>query len=159
MELYILRHGIAEDGHAGQSDAERALTPEGKKKLRATLRVARDAGLNPSLIMTSPLRRAVQTAQIAAEVLGYKRELLRTKALIPSSTPRTVWEEVRVHKDESQILLSGHEPLFSGLAAFLLGCPSLQIDFKKGAVMRVDLDRFTAESHGVLKWMLVPKLA
>jgi len=159
MELYILRHGIAEDGHAGQPDSERILTPEGKKKLRATLRVARDGGMNASLIMTSPLRRAVQTAQIAAEVLDFKGELLRTKALIPASTPRTVWEEVRVHKNESQILLSGHEPLFGSLAAFLLGCPNLQIDFKKGALMRIDLERFAAEPHGVLKWMLVPKLA
>lgn len=159
MELYILRHGIAEDGHPGQPDSERALTPEGKKKLRAILRVARDAGVHPSLIMTSPLKRAVQTAQIAAEVLEYKGELLRTKALIPSSTPRTAWEEVRVHKDQTQILLSGHDPLFSTLAAFLLGYPNLQVDFKKGAIMRIDLDRFAAEPHGALKWMLVPKLA
>ena len=159
MELYILRHGIAEDGHAGQPDSERALTPEGKKKLRATLRAARDAGLKPSLILTSPLRRAVQTAQIAAEVLDFKGELLRTKALIPASTPRTVWDEVRIHKDVDQILLSGHEPLFSSLAAFLLGHPTLQIDFKKGAILRVDLDRFAAEPRGILKWLLIPKLA
>jgi len=159
MEIYLLRHGIAEDGHAGQPDSERALTPEGKKKLRATLRMARDGGMSPTLIMTSPLRRAVQTAQIAAEVLDFKGELLRTKALSPSSSPRSVWEEVRVHKDERRILLSGHEPLFSSLAAFLLATPNLQTDFKKGAIVRIDVDRFTAEAHGVLKWMLVPKLA
>ena len=105
----------------GKRTPNGSLTPEGKKKLRATLRVARDGGMNASLIMTSPLRRAVQTAQIAAEVLDFKGELLRTKALIPASTPRTVWEEMRVHKNEAQILLSGHEPLFSSLAAFLLG--------------------------------------
>jgi len=159
MEIYILRHGIAEDGHAGQPDSERALTPEGKKKLRATLRTARDAGMNPTLVMTSPLRRAVQTAQIAAEVLDYKGEILRTKALAPSSSPRGVWDEVRVHKDERQILLAGHEPLFSSLAAFLLGTPNLQTDFKKGAIVRIDVERFAAEAHGILKWMLVPKLA
>ena len=159
MEIYILRHGIAEDGQAGQPDGERALTPDGKKKLRNVLKVAASAGVTPALILTSPLRRALQTAQIAAEILDYKGELLRTKALEPGSEPRAVWEEIRVHKDETNILLAGHEPLFSRLTAYLLGCPNLQIDFKKGALACVEMDRFAAEPHGVLRWMLTSKLA
>src|SRR5438105_3235943 len=110
MEIYVLRHGIAEDGQAGQPDAERMLTAEGKKKLRNVLRVAAKAGVAPSLILTSPYRRALQTAEIAAEVLDYKGDLLRTKALEPGSEPRAVWEEIRVHKDEASILVAGHEP-------------------------------------------------
>jgi phosphohistidine phosphatase len=159
MDIYILRHGIAEDGQAGQADSERALTAEGKKKLRLVLRTASSAGVAPSLILTSPYRRAVQTAQLAAEILGYKGDLLRTKSLEPASQPRLVWEEIRVHKDEREILLAGHEPLFSSLTAYLLGCPNLQIDFKKGAIACVAVDRFAAEPHGTLKWMLTPKLA
>ncbi len=159
MQIYILRHGIAEDGHAGQPDSERALTSEGKKKLRNVLRVAREAGVAPSLILTSPYRRAVQTAQLAAEMLEYTGNLLRTRALEPDSHPQTVWEEIRVHKDQEQILLAGHEPLFSALTAYLLGCPSLQIDFKKGALACVEIDRFAAEPRGVLKWIVTPKLA
>ena len=159
MEIYILRHGIAEDGHAGQPDAERVLTPEGKKKLRNVLRTVAKAGVAPTLILTSPYRRALQTAEIAAEVFDYKGDLLRTKALEPGSEPPMVWEELRVHKDEASILLAGHEPLFSRLAAYLLGCPDLQIDFKKGALACVQLDRFSTEPHGALRWMLTPKLA
>jgi phosphohistidine phosphatase len=159
MEIYILRHGIAEEGQAGQPDPERALTPEGKKKLRNVLRAAAKADVAPSLILTSPYRRALQTAQIAAEVLNYSGELLRTKALEPGSDPRAVWEEIRVHKDEANILLAGHEPLFSRLTAYLLGSASLQIEFKKGAIACVEVDHFPAEPHGVLRWMLVPKLA
>jgi phosphohistidine phosphatase len=159
MEIYILRHGIAEDGQAGQPDSERALTSDGRKKLRNVLRVAASAGAAPSLILTSPYRRAVQSAQIAAEILEYKGDLLRTKALEPSSAPRAVWDEIRVHKDEPRILLAGHEPLFSRLTAFLLGSPDLQVDFKKGAIACIELDRFPAEPHGVLRWMLTPKLA
>ncbi len=159
MEIYILRHGIAEDGQAGQADSERALTAEGKKKLRAVLRTASDAGVSPSLIITSPYRRAVQTAQLAAEILNYKGDLLRTKALEPGSHPRQVWDEIRVHKDEPAIMLSGHEPLFSSLTAYLAGCRELQVDFKKGAMVCLEINRFAAEPHGVLKWMLTPKLA
>lgn len=158
MKIYILRHGIAEDALGGQPDSDRALTPEGKKKLRSVLRTAEAADVSPSLILTSPLRRALQTAQIAAEVLKYKGELLQTKTLVPSSQPRTVWDEIRVHKDEAEILLCGHEPLFSSLTAYLLGSPGLQIDYKKGALACVEIDHFPAEPHGVLKWMLTPKL-
>jgi phosphohistidine phosphatase len=159
MEIYILRHGIAEDGQAGQPDSERALTADGRKKLRNVLRVAASAGVAPSLILTSPYKRALQTAQIAAEILEYKGELLRTKSLEPSSAPKAVWDEIRVHKDEARILLSGHEPLFSRLTAYLLGSPNLQMDFKKGAIACIELERFPAEPHGVLRWMLTSKLA
>jgi len=159
MLIYILRHGIAEDSVAGQSDSDRALTPEGKKKLRNVLRVAQEAGVAPALILTSPLKRAVQTAQLAAEMLDYKGDLLRTEALEPGSHPRMVWEEIRVHKDEPAILLSGHEPLFSSLTAYLLGCPELQVDFKKGALACVEVDRFPAEPHGALRWFITPKVA
>ena len=159
MEIYILRHGIAEDGQAGQPDSERALTSDGRKKLRNVLRAAVSAGVAPSLILTSPYKRALQTAQIAAEILEYKGDLLRTQALEPSSAPKSVWDEIRVHKDEARILLSGHEPLFSRLTAYLLGSPELQVDFKKGAIACIELDRFPAEPHGVLRWMLTSKLA
>jgi phosphohistidine phosphatase len=159
MELYILRHGIAEDGEAGQPDSDRGLTPEGKKRLRPILHLVKKAGVSPSLILTSPYRRAVETAELAAKILGYPGDLLRTKTLTPSGTPGAVWDEIRVHKDESQILLAGHEPLFSALTAFLLASPNLQIDFKKGAIARVDLERFGSEPRGILKWMLLPKLA
>jgi len=158
MKIYILRHGIAEDAQASQPDSERALTPEGKKKLRSVLRAAGAAGVSPSLILTSPYRRAVQTAEIAAEVLKYQGKLLETKTIEPSSQPRVVWDEIRVHKDETEILLCGHEPLFSSLTAYLLGSPGLQIDYKKGALVCVEIDHFPAEPHGVLKWMLTPKL-
>lgn len=159
MQLYILRHGIAEDGVAAQPDSERALTAEGKKRLRPVLRLAQKAGVSPSLIVSSPYRRAVETAELAAKILEYKGDVLRSKSLVPSGSPAAVWQEIRVHKEEPQLLLSGHEPLFSSLTAYLLASPNMQVDFKKGAIARVDLDHFGPEPHGVLKWMLLPKLA
>jgi len=158
MEIFILRHGVAEDAQAGQPDSERALTPEGRKKLKNVLRAAAAAGVTPTLILSSPYKRALQTAQMAAEILDYKGEVLRTKALEPGSSPKTVWDEIRVHKDEERILLAGHEPLFGRLTAHLLGSPNLQVDFKKGAMVCIELDRFPAEPHGVLRWMLTSKL-
>ena len=158
MQLYILRHGIAENGKPGGSDADRALTAEGKKKLRETLRVVQRAGVAPEWIISSPYIRAMETAAIAMEVLGYKQALLQTNALIPSEDPKPVWDEIRVHKSVASLMLVGHEPLLSALAAFLLGAPSVYVDMKKGAIIRIVIDSFGAQPRGVLKWMLVPKL-
>jgi phosphohistidine phosphatase len=159
MQLYILRHGIAEDEKPGSKDSDRALTAEGKKKLREVMRVAQRAGVAPKLMVSSPYVRAVQTAEIAMDALGYKDTLLQTKVLVPSSDPKSVWEEVRVHSDVPELMLVGHEPLLSALTAYLLGAPSLYVDLKKGAIVRIDISTFGAEPHGVLKWLLVPKFA
>jgi phosphohistidine phosphatase len=159
MQIYLLRHGIAENAKPGQSDSDRQLTPEGRKKLREVLKAAKAAELKPTLIITSPYRRALETAEIAASVLGYRQDLLRTNALIPGGDPTGVWDELRIHNGESEVMLVGHEPLFSHLTAFLLDAPSLLIDFKKGALVRVDMDQFGPRPRGILRWLLPPKVA
>ena len=73
MEIYILRHGEAEQRETGRADRDRKLTASGKQDLKAVLKVARGAGVVPELILTSPFRRAQETAAVATEVLGCKR--------------------------------------------------------------------------------------
>jgi phosphohistidine phosphatase len=153
MEIYLLRHGIAEDGYP---DPQRALTEEGKEKLR---RVLKRSGAKPSLILTSPYVRAVQTAEIAAEVLGYKEEPERAQALTPDGSPSEVWEEIRAHRDERSVLLASHEPLMSATVAYFLGSPGVHVDMKKAGLVRIDVDRFGPHPMGVLKWMLVPSVS
>jgi phosphohistidine phosphatase len=158
MQIYLLRHGIAEDAKPGHPDSERPLTSEGRDKLRRVLKRARVADLTLSLILSSPYRRAMETAAVAAEVLGYKGEIVRTSALVPESSPQDSWEEIRSRKDERAVLLASHEPLMSSLVAFLLDSPALQVDMKKAALVRIDCERFGPKAAGVLKWMLTPGL-
>ena len=158
LRIYVLRHGIAEDAPPGGSDAGRALTEEGKQKLRNVLTCAREAGVKPSLILTSPLKRAVQTAEIAARILKVKQEPLETSALLPSGSPQRVWSEIRAQQAE-ELLLAGHEPLLSTVVGFLLGSPALRIDLKKAALVSIDLESPAPEPHGILNWILTPKLA
>jgi phosphohistidine phosphatase len=158
MRIYLLRHGIAEDG-GGKPDSERALTPEGIKKLHDVMKTLKEAGICPSLMISSPYKRALQTAEVAALDLGYKGTIEKTPVLIPESSPRDAWSEVRARKSEAEVFLVGHEPLFSSLTAFLLNSPSLLVDFKKGGVVAIDMASFTAQPHGVLRWYLTPKLA
>ena len=158
LRVFILRHGIAEDAAPGGSDALRALTPLGVRKLRRVLKQARAAGVRPSVILTSPLKRAMQTAAIARVMLNVKREPVTTDALAPMGTPPRVWGEIRAQLAE-RVLITGHEPLLSRAVAFLLRCPALQLDLKKGALVSVEVDGGASEPHGLLKWILTPKLA
>jgi phosphohistidine phosphatase len=159
MEIYLLRHGAAENAVSGHPDSERALTGDGRETLRRVLQRAQAAGARPGVVLSSPYRRAVETAEIAAEALGNKEDIERTQALIPDASPYDAWDEIRAHKSVSAILLASHEPLMSSLAAFLLGSPALSIDMKKAALLRVDCDGFGAQPKAVLKWMLTPATA
>src|SRR5690349_4514808 len=129
MQVYLLRHGIAEENRIGKSDAERELTAEGRRRLREILRAAAQAEVKPTIILSSPLVRAVQTAEVAADVLHYKDKILRTKALLPNGRMEAVWDEIRVHQDARELMLVGHDPLFTQLAGYLLNVPELRIDF------------------------------
>jgi phosphohistidine phosphatase len=156
VQIYLLRHGIAENT---TPDSDRALIPEGREKLRRVLARARAADVAPSLILSSPYRRAIETADIAAEVLNYPGKIVKIRELLPEASPYDTWEQIRKHPDESAILLASHEPLMSSLAAFLLSSPALVVDMKKAALMRVDCERIGPEPKGVLKWMLTPATA
>ena len=149
MQIYLLRHGIAEDARPGQPDAERALTGEGREKLRRVLKRARTAELDPSVILSSPYRRALETAAVAADVLGYKSEVVRIQALTPEASPFDTWVEIRDRKDERSILLASHEPLISSLAPFLLDSPSLLEDMNKVALVRIDCERVGSKPRGI----------
>lgn len=159
MEIYLLRHAIAEERSASGRDGDRQLTDEGRQKLRKVMKRAAGAGVEPSLILSSPLIRAVQTAEIAAEVLHYAGKIVKVDSLTPDSSPRDVWEEIRTRKDEPAILLAGHEPLYSATTAYLLGSTRSMVDFRKAGLVRIDVQGFGATPGGVLQWMLTPKLA
>jgi phosphohistidine phosphatase len=127
--------------------------------LRRVLKRARAAAVSPTAILSSPYRRAMETAEVAVEVLGFGGKVERTGALVPEASPFDTWEEIRAHKNEESILLASHEPLMSSLAAFLLNSPALHVDMKKAALVRIDIERIAPNPQGILKWMLTPAVA
>lgn len=158
MRVYLLRHGIAEDAGPRTPDSERQLTDKGRAKLQAVLRVARHSGMAPDLVLSSPLVRAVETAEIAREVLRVESPVEKTPLLVPEGDPAAVWNELRGLRKLDEVLLAGHEPMMSHLTAWLLGSPVLQIHMTKAALVCLELDSFGASPHGILNWMLTPKL-
>lgn len=159
MEIYLLRHGIAEDRAASGRDADRRLTEEGRAKLQSVLERAHSAGVRPSLILSSPLRRAIETAEIAARELDYEGKIVRAAALAPDSSPHQMWDEIRKHRDETAVLVTGHEPLFSSTVAWMLGSTRAMVHFRKGALVRLDVESLGPAPAAVLEWMMIPKLA
>jgi phosphohistidine phosphatase len=159
MQIYLLRHGIAESTSTSGADADRDLTAEGRHGVKAIAKLAAKAGVKPSLVISSPYKRALRTARIAAEVFESSHDILQSAALTPGSSLEPVWDEIRTHRDEQSIMLVGHEPLFSALGAYLLDAPELTIDFKKAAILCVEMEAFGTRPGGTLKWMLTPKFA
>ncbi len=163
MEFYLFRHGIAFDAAPGQPDSARELTREGREKVAAVGRLARRSGVSPSLILSSPYVRAVQTAQIAVKEFVYTGPELQLASLVPHGTAAAVWNDLRDHSDERAILIAGHEPLLGVLGAYLLGTPELRIEMKKATMLRIDLPDTgrsrTAPPRGTLRWMLTAGLA
>src|SRR5207237_5611733 len=152
----LLRHGTAEDVRPGVSDAERKLTEGGRDEIRRALACVRKAKVAPSLILSSPYVRAIETAEIAAASVGYQGTIVRTEALVPSGSPECVWDELGGRRNETEILMAGHEPLMSQLAAYLLNSPALQVNMRKATILCIDLERVTGNPRGILKWMLPP---
>jgi phosphohistidine phosphatase len=157
LRVYILRHAAAEAHGPGVPDAQRQLTPEGKQELKAVLKQARSAGVAPEAILTSPWARALESARMAGKTLQCGR-VVETRALLPDIPPAQVLREIRAIRNAKEVMVVGHEPQLSRLAAFLLEAP-LAVDLKKGALLRIDIQEKEGPPRGVLKWMLTPRLA
>jgi phosphohistidine phosphatase len=159
MEYYLLRHGAAEPRSLTLPDADRALTDKGRRDVRAVVkRAARAIGSGmdaPHLILTSPFRRARETAMVVAELFPGS-PVVMTDSLKPTGDFLSLRNQACADPLKTRVFLVGHEPHLSQLAAYLCAA-TLQIDFKKGALLRIDSES-GPKAQGVLKWMLTPKL-
>jgi len=155
MKVFIVRHGIAEDSARG-GDRERALTEEGRKKMKDA--AAGFARLNPEVdtIFSSPLVRAVQTAEIIAQALGQKAPIEIMEELSPAHSSEDVTRRLRNQKRKGNVILAGHEPNCSDLAGHLLG--GTDMEFKKGAICLIETESLESGS-GRLIWHLSPQVA
>lgn len=157
MKLVLVRHGIAVDGIGGEilSDAQRPLTPEGHEEVEAVAKGLKRAGVKIDLLVSSPLVRAKQSADIFAKV--FKCEELVCAALAPGGKNSELYEFLRGQNIEAAALF-GHEPDMSDLASALLGS-EINIPFKKAGVCRIDTSEMPPRSPGVLKWFMPPKVS
>ena len=137
------------------SDAERALTEQGRAQLANTSLALERLGLKPGIILTSPLVRAAQTAELVAPALGAPVE--QATELQPGCSLSDL--QLLVQRYEHDIIvLVGHEPDFSSLAAQLINADERGIALKKGGIIRIDVQGKLQAGRGRLAALFTPKM-
>lgn len=158
LELYLIRHGVAaERGDEYPDDSKRPLTSDGIARLRKEAKGLDEFGVAFDQILTSPLLRAKQTADVFADVMKGKPALAVVDALTPAGTPAAVIQELGRHMRKARIALVGHEPNMGELAAYLIGA-KVPLPFKKGAICRIDFSVFPPKGKGELVWFVPPRM-
>ena len=158
MDLYICRHGIAvELGDGVTRDAERPLTPEGKRKLNQIGKALNLLETNIELVVSSPYVRAIETAEILYESLHVQNAMEVTEELTPNGNVRQLLALLRKLHPKS-VLVVGHEPYLSSLIALLVsGNPDAAILMKKGSIGKLVANRLEFGRCACLEWLLTPK--
>jgi phosphohistidine phosphatase len=158
LELYLIRHGIAaQRGEEYPDDSKRPLTSDGIAGLRKEVSALAALNINFDVIITSPLVRTRQTADIFAESLKPKPSVTTSDSLAPAGTPAAVIQEIAKHTREPRVALVGHEPNLGELAARLIGART-PLEFKKGGICRIDFEELPPKGTGHLRWFLTPKM-
>jgi phosphohistidine phosphatase len=157
MKLVIIRHGPAGDRTdweaEGRDDRLRPLTAKGKKEVRRAAKGLRTLVPDLDLLATSPLTRAVETADIVAEAYGCEVQIL--DSLTPESGPEQVMAWIEKQRGAATVGIVGHEPHLSTLAAFLLaGRRASFMDLKKGGACQLELPDPPRPGRATLQWLL-----
>lgn len=161
MDLYVLRHGVADArGHlAYPDDDERPLTAKGIRRMRRQTRGLNSIGLSLDVIITSPLVRALQTAEIVHRRLDDPGELAISASLAPSGDPRAPIDEISTrYSSADNVMLVGHEPYLSALISLLVtGSTQPVIRLKKGALCKLRVVSPSYGRCGWIEWSLTPR--
>jgi phosphohistidine phosphatase len=162
-ELYLLRHGIAaERGDLDyKNDADRPLVAKGRRELRRTAAALRKSKLRFDLVLSSPILRARQTAEIVAAELKLKKRLEFSDALKHGGNAKTLVAELNRRAPAPEtVLLVGHEPDMGELISILVtGKTDAGFALKKGGLAKLDIaGKLSAGRCAALVWLLTPKL-
>jgi phosphohistidine phosphatase len=156
MNLIIVRHAAAVDRTRDCSEENRYLTPEGRAYFRKTAHTVQRKGIAPSLILTSPLVRAVQTAEILAETIAYAGPLQVVDMLASEFSVPDLARLFAEYPPQREVVLVGHEPDLSALVVSLLALRS-GFPFNKGAAVKLKVDPDDLKKTAVFKWLAAGK--
>ena len=158
LELYLIRHGVAaERGSDYPDDSKRPLTADGIARLKKEAKALAELDVDFDQIISSPLVRTKQTADIFAHAVASAPAVVLSDSLAPAGTPSGVFQELGKHMRKARIALVGHEPNLGELAARLIGARTA-IEFKKGAICRIDFEVFPPKGTGTLRWFVTPRI-
>jgi len=157
MNLYLMRHanaGIPRENLA--LDAKRGLVKEGKDQCMLMARVLSALKVQVDVIVSSPLKRALQTAQFVGTELGYEAKVEISEALAPHAEYADFQDLLAKYANREGVLVVGHNPnVFQFLGRLVTGNGGAAIRMRKGSVARIDMDRHPP----LLQWLIDPRSA
>ena len=156
MLVYFVRHASAGEHKLDPAkDEKRPLDNDGIEQCTRVGRALAALETHVDVILSSPLKRAAQTASLIANELGYEERIVLTPALRPDANYAKFTALLEEYAQHEAIMVTGHNPNLSEFLGRLIGGGSRAgMDLKKGAVARVEVDR----RRGILQWMLTPKV-
>jgi phosphohistidine phosphatase len=152
--LYLVRHGRAEAAAAGQADADRRLTDSGRTELARSVQALVRLGVRPDRVLTSPLVRARQTAEILHESLAESQPLIDVEGLASGVSADDMAKAIEASFGRAtSVLVVGHMPDLADLVSWL---SRAYASFEPGAVALLELDDTMAKGEARLVWCLSP---
>lgn len=157
MNLYLMRHANAGvPRESAKLDAKRGLIAEGKEQCMTMGRILGALKVQPDVIISSPLKRALQTAQFVGNELGYESKVEVSEALGLNATYADFQKLIDKYSDRQDVLVVGHNPnLFQFLGRIITGNGGAGVRMRKGAVARLDMDKHPP----LLQWLIDPRMA
>lgn len=161
MELLVVRHAIAEEREAfaatGRDDAERPLTADGARKMRRTARGLHALVPSVDAIVSSPLARASETAEILRR--EYEVDEVHTADVLTPGTPVQDVVSWLERYDREVVMLVGHEPQLGRLVTYIVsGVDQPGVEVKKGAACLIELDAPPKAGKARLLWAIPPSV-
>jgi phosphohistidine phosphatase len=157
MNLYIMRHANAGvPRESAKVDAKRGLIAEGKEQCMVMGRLLGALKVQPEVIVSSPLKRALQTAQFVGNELGYDGKVEVSTALDLSATYADFQKLLSKYADRQDVLVVGHNPnLFQFVGRLITGNGGAGVRMRKGSVARIDMEKHPP----MLQWLIDPRMA
>ena len=157
MILYFLRHGKAGQGDPSDpTDDARELTDTGVAELRAAAPLWRRLNLRPDVILSSPLPRALQTAELFAAGIHSPHDPVIDDRLRPGADWADLAQSLAAHRDTRRVMFVGHEPDFSLAIQALTSARAVRM--RKGGLACVEFPGIPEPGAGEVAWLLDPDL-
>ena len=157
MNLYLIRHGDAEKSSLSKTDFDRELTPKGRELTKKSSEALKKIIKSLDVIASSPLTRAVQTAEIVADVFDYSKKIIVDKKITAGSRPEELVDFIRSINVEN-IAVVGHEPDMSDYVSALTSSSGMSLEFKKSAVAKINFEGKIRLGSGTLEFLIPPKV-
>ena len=166
LDLYLLRHGDAGKRMAvaaGGNTGDVPLTTVGREEIAIIARSVKALNLRFSAIVTSPLKRAVQTAKIIAKVLAIENRISVWNDLVPEGNRSKLYNKLNQYTRDSSVLMIGHEPYLSNIMYDLIFQKNRvnqlgRISLKKAGLAKIRVISLTPNISGELRWLLTPRI-